>query len=136
MKKLMALMSALVCIFLFAACSGGISGEEAKSHVNGFLEKVEAGDYKAAEGFLHPERPADLEAFFSNVADQKDVDFYDISIEGYTGFKSAFYDSTVGGSTYTLTMDIDVSGKSGWLEIEIVKNDNGYGIYNLDINID
>ena len=136
MKKLIALVLRVCCVFAFASCSSGISGDDAKSHINGFLEKVESGDYEAAEEFLHPERPANLKTFFENVSMQKNVDFSDINIEKYTGFKSVLYDGSVDGPTYTLTMDISVSGKNGWLEIEIVRNDNGFGIYNLDINLD
>ena len=136
MKKVVSIFLVLIFVFSLTACSGGISGDEAKSHINGFLEKIEVKDYKAAEEFLHPERPADLEEFFENLEKEKNIDFSSINIEKYTGFKSALYDSSVGGSTYSLTMKIAVSAKIIRTEIEIVKNDNGYGIYNLDINID
>jgi len=31
-------------------------------------------------------------------------------------------------------MEVDVGGTEVEMEIEIVKNDNGYGIYNIDID--
>jgi len=85
---------------------------------------------------LHPKRPADLQEFFEALENENDVDFASINIEKYTGFKSSWYDSSVGGSTYSLKMKIAVSDKIIEAEIEIVKNDNGYGIYNLDIDFD
>ncbi len=136
MKKVSYIFLVLMIVFSLSACSGGISGDEAKSHINGFLEKIETEDYESAEEFLHPERPADLQEFFVALENEKNVDFSSISIEKYTGFKSSFYDSSVDGSTYSLTMRIAASDKIIQMEIEIVKNDNGYGIYNLDIDFD
>lgn len=85
---------------------------------------------------MHPERPADLQEFFVSLENEKNIDFSSINIEKYTGFRSSFYDSSVDGSAYSLTMEIAVSDKIVQMEIEIVKNDAGYGIYNLDIDFD
>ena len=134
MKKVTSLFLIFIFVFSLSACSGRISGEEAKAHINGFLGKIEAEDYAAAEEFLHPERPADLREFFSSLEKEKDIDFSSINVEKYTGFKSSFYDSSVGGSTYSLTMKVTVSDKLIQMEIEIVKNDGGYGIYNLNVD--
>lgn len=136
MKKIACILLTFMILFSLSACSGGISGDEAKAHINEFLEKVEGEDYAAAEEFLHPERPANLQEFFEALENEKNVDFSSINIEKYTGFKSSFYDSSVDGSTYSLTMKIAASDKIIQMEIEIVKNDNGYGIYNLDIDFD
>ncbi len=136
MKKLIGIFLAFIFIVSLCACSGGISGDEAKSHINGFFEKVSCDDYEAAEEFLHPERPADLQEFFEALENEKNVDFSSINIEKYIGLKSSWYDSSVGGSTYSLTMKIAASDKIIQAEIKIVKNDNGYGIYNLDIDFD
>ena len=134
MKKLISAFLAFVVAFSLCACSTGISGDEAKSFINEFLEEIESEDYKAAEEFLHPDRPADLQTFFETVEKDNGVVFSDINIEKYTGFESSLYDSTVGGSTYSLTMKISASDKVLGMEIELVKNDSGYGIYNLDID--
>ncbi len=136
MKRFIGIILALVFVFSLCACSGGISGDEAKSHINAFFEKIEVEDYKAAEEFLHPERPADLQVFFETLENEKNVDFSSLNIEKYIGFKSSLYDSSVGGSAYSLTMKIAASDKIIQMEIEIVKNDSGYGIYNLDIDFD
>ncbi len=85
---------------------------------------------------MHPERPVDLQVFFETLENEKNVDFSSLNIEKYTGFESSLYDGSVGGSTYSLTMKIAASDKTIQMEIEIVKNDSGYGIYNLDIDFD
>ena len=77
----------------------------------------------------------DLETFLLNVEQEENVDFQaGIEIEKYTGFSSSMYDSTVNGSTYELTMRTKVGDKTVKFTIEIVKNENGYGIYNLDLD--
>lgn len=136
MRRIVCLLVSLLILVVFTACSGGISGAEAKEVVNGLLQAVEDEDYDAAQELLHPDRPADLEAFFEGVEAAKGVDFSSVDIEKYTGFKSSFYDSTVGGSTYSLRMRVTVSGVDAKMEVEIVRNEAGYGIYNLDIDID
>ena len=135
MKKFASVFLIVILACTLSACSGGISGDEAKSFVNDFFYKIEAKDYEAAKGFLHPDRPADVELFFEGIEEDQNVDFSDIHIERYTGIKTSFYDSSVNGSTYTLEMDISLSGREAEVEIEIVKNDKGYGIYNFDFDI-
>lgn len=124
-----------LCIFLLTACKGGIKGSEAKAYINDFFIAVADEDYSKAETMLHPERPADLENFFVNIEKEKNIDFQEgIEIKRYTGFYSALYDSTIKGSSYELTMRTLVGEKPVEFTIEIVKNEAGYGIYNLDLN--
>ena len=126
---------ACLCIFSLVSCENAIKGDEAKAFINDFFAAVVAEDYDKAEGFLHPERPADLEAFLLNVENEVDIDFQaGIEIEKYTGVSSSLYDSAVEGSRYALTMRTKVGDKIVIFTIEIVNNENGYGIYNLDID--
>ncbi|MCI8589821.1 MAG: hypothetical protein HFE77_03825 [Clostridiales bacterium] len=125
----------LVIIFSFVGCSGGISNNDAKAYTRDFLDAIEAKDYEHAATFLHPERPVDLEPFFEGLKSEENMDFSTIEITKYTGFSSSYYDSTVEGSAYSLSMNVKVGDDEIKMEIEIVKNDNGYGIYNLDIDI-
>ena len=134
-KKLLAITVACLCVCSLASCGNGIKGDEAKALINDFFAAVVAEDYDKAESFLHPERSADLEAFLLDVEQEENVDFQaGIEIEKYTGFSFAMYDSTVNGSTYELTMRTKVGDKTVKFTIEIVKNENGYGIYNLDLD--
>ena len=134
-RSILLVSIACLCVFSFASCGNGIKGDEAKAFINDFFAAIAAEDYDKAESLLHPERPADLEAFLLNVEKERNVDFQaGIEIEKYTGFSAALYDTTVGGSTYELTMRTNVGDNKVTFTIEIVKNENGYGIYNLDIN--
>ena len=134
-KKILAITITCVFVCSLASCGNGIKGDEAKALINDFFAAIVAEDYDKAESFLHPERPADLEAFLLNVEQEENVDFQaGIEIEKYTGFSTAMYDSKVNGSTYELTMRTKVGDKTVKFTIEIVKNENGYGIYNLDLD--
>lgn len=135
MKKVLTLFLVFV-MCMTSACSGGISGDDAKSFVNDFLSTVADGDYAKAESFLHPDHPADLQKFFESIEQEKNVDFSIIKFEKYTGFESSVYNSAVDGSMYSIEMDISVSDRAADLEVELVRNDNGYGIYEIDIDFD
>lgn len=140
MKKLLQNLTFIIilcfCMVLFSSCSGGIKSSEAKAHINEFFAAIVDEDYSKAETLLHPERPADLESFFLNVEVEKGIDFQKgIEIEKYTGFSSSFYDSSVGGSTFELMMTTTIGEKTVEFAVETVKNESGFGIYNLDLNV-
>ena len=100
-RNILLLTLSCLCIIFLVSCSGGIKGDEAKTFINDFFSAIVAEDYDKAEEFLHPERPADLESFLLGIENEEDIDFQSgIKIEKYTGFSSAFYDSSVEGSTY------------------------------------
>ncbi|MBQ9785396.1 MAG: hypothetical protein IJW29_07835 [Clostridia bacterium] len=125
----------LVLCLSLVGCANAIKADEAKAHIKEFLGKVEEGDFTAAAEYLHPDRPADLEAFFAEIEADWGVDFQSgIEIVKYTGFSTALYDSAVDGAAFSLTFTVKVSGKSATMEIELVRNDAGFGIYNLDID--
>ena len=127
----------VVCLFVscFASCGNAIKGDEAKAFINDFFDAIVAEDYDKAESFLHPDRPADLETFLLNVEEKENIDFQEgIEIKKYTNFSTSMYDSTVDGSTYELSMKTKVGEQEVKFTIEIVKNDEGYGIYNFDID--
>ncbi len=136
LKNALLIAVACLCALSLVSCGNAIKGDEAKAFINDFFAAIVAEDYDKAEGFLHPERPVDLETFLLNIEKDENVDFQaGIEIEKYTGFSSSLYDSSVGGSRYEQRMRTRVGDKEVAFAIEIVKNENGYGIYNLDLNM-
>ena len=134
-RRTLIILVTCLCVFSFASCGNSIKGDEAKAFINDFFAAIVAEDYDKAEGFLHPERPADLETFLLNVENEENIDFQEgIEIEKYTSFSSSLYDSTVDGSTYELTIHTNVGDIKVIFTIEIVNNENGYGIYNFDLD--
>lgn len=133
-KKFISISLVFIFVFSFCGCAGMISTDDATALVEDFWARVKEKNYEAAEIFLHPERPTELKDFFESVEEYNNIDFSNTEIKKYTGFKSVSHDSTVNGATINLTMVLSVSGKEVEAVIEIVRNNNGYGIYNLDLD--
>ena len=108
-RILTALLICSFCLVSFVSCSGGIDKDEAKAFISDFFAAIVAEDYEKAETFLHPDRPADLEAFLGNIEQRTNLDFQaGIVIKEYTSSSSSNYDSTVDGSTYKFTIQTEV----------------------------
>lgn len=131
MKKAVLVFLAVVMLISFVGC-GGIDGSKANATINEFFSFVEAGDYASAQALLHPDRSPDLEAIFTSFAEQYDLDYSSgINIKSTVSTLSSAYDTEVKGSTYGKRYILEVSGKEFESEIQIVQNDNGYGVYNF-----
>lgn len=136
MKKTLCLILTALLMLTFTSCSGGIKGDEAKETVNNFLQAAEEKNWDKAEKYFHPERPADVQKFFSTLETKEELDFSKIDIIKYSSVRSSVYEGSVKGTVYGFTVQLSVSGKVAQIEVEIVKNDGGYGIYNLDFKAD
>ena len=136
MKKYIALFLLLLFALTLVSCGENkISGKEAKEQVNTLLDYVKAENFENAQTLVHPNRPIDFKSYFNGKEIEYNVDFQSgIEIKRYTGFSSALYDSEVDGGKYELDMDILVSGRELELSVELVRNDRGYGIYDIDID--
>ena len=99
------------------------------------LLPLQRGDFEAAEAYLHPEKPIDLEKYFDSIEGRAAIDFQSgIEIGRYTEYSYSAYDSEFAGSDCELELNATVSGVALEISIEIVKNDLGYGIYEIDID--
>jgi len=135
MKRMTALFVLLACMISLVSCSGGVKRDEAKACIEEFLAAVSDEDYGKAEKLLHPDYPIDVKKYFEHEERDEGVDLQgDIQIQRYTGFSSAWYDSDVQGSKYELTLLATVGERRVEFEIEVVKNDGGFGIYELDLD--
>jgi len=135
MKKVVLTVLACLLVCCAVSCGNAIKGDEAKAVINDFFDAVVAEDYDKAEELLHPSRPVDMEAFFLQVEQEESMDFQEgIEIERYTGFSTSWYDSSVDGSRYELSMRAKVGDNTVSFTVEIVRNEDGYGIYNVVIN--
>jgi hypothetical protein len=136
MKKTILAISVALLIFALSSCSGGIARDEAKGCVEDFFDLVCTDDYASARKLLHPDRDTDIEAFFDSMEEREGIDLSELEIKRYTGFSSSYYSTDVAGSSYELDADLQIGIKSAELEIKLVKNENGFGIYELDIDFD
>ena len=134
-RRTVVLFLACLCVFSFSSCKNGIKGDEAKAYINDFFAAIVDEDYDKAKSLIHPSINIDLEAYLLRVEQEEGIDFQaGIEIKRYTGFYNALYDSEVDGSAYELTMIATVGDRTVEIEVEIVKNDQGYGIYDLEID--
>ena len=119
---------------LLSSCSGVIKRNDAIATVEDFFDAVSINDFEKAEKLLHRDCTLDVEKLLSNAEADKKIDFQSgVGIEKYTGFASAYYDSRYGGSMYELTMKASVSDVKLTVTVTVIQNDNGYGIYDIEI---
>ncbi|MBR2296071.1 MAG: hypothetical protein IKA43_01535 [Clostridia bacterium] len=138
MKKIRILTSLLLVFVLclsFISCGNRVTKDDAKQTTEDFLSAIALGDYESAKTYLHPEKPLDIEKYITTKEERTGVDFQKgIEITRYTSTSSSVYDSEVDGSDYELEANIIVDGVALELDIEIVRNDLGYGIYSFEID--
>ena len=135
MRVVLSLVLVLALCLTAVGCAGKIKKSDAKETAEAFLAAVAEGDFEAAETYLHPRASFNAEEIFSGIESRVSIDFQKgIEIRRYTDFSSSLYDDDVKGSDYELEMDILVDGVTLELSIEIVKNDHGYGIYEIDFD--
>ena len=133
MKKILILAVALILCFTLVGC--GKETDKAKETAEAFLSSVANGDFENAKTYLHPDRQIDVEKYFNDYEARTGVDFQKgIKVKKYTGYSYSVYDSEVDGSEYELEMRISVGNKTLEINIDVVRNDNGYGIYEIDID--
>ena len=124
-----------LCLFAFAACSGGIDRSDAEFFVEEFFSAVAAEDDALAQSYLHPDCEGALSSFLANLASQSGADFSDgITVSRRTGFQYSFYNSAVDGSQYTMHLETKIGEKTLDLSVTVVQNDAGYGIYDLTVD--
>ena len=134
LKSIILVMLAALLSLSLIACNG-IKRKDAKEMAEAFLGAVENGDFENARSYLHPEKPLDLERYFNGIEEREGIDFQKgIEIKRYVDYSSSLYDSEVKGSDYELEMNIIVDGVGFEFSVDIVKNDLGYGIYDIDID--
>ena len=126
------LLTAAVCL---ASCSGGVSRDEATEITNAYFAAMAAEQYEEAAALFHPATSMTAELMESTAETlQTEMGAYfteGVTIEGYVGMKSSYYDSDFGGSVYELTMEVKVGDEALTVTAEVVRTDEGYGLWNL-----
>ena len=136
------ILSVLAALFLLlaslTACSGGITREEAKTAMDSLLSALDNENYAEAAALYHPDAAMTeelLAAFAEQVKTKVGIDLTEGAVaEKITGISSSYYDSTVGGSHYALTARIKAGDKTADLTVEVIRNDRGYGIFQVECN--
>ena len=134
-KSILSVAAVLALCFALLGCSKGIKKDDAKAMAESFLTAVESGDFEAAKTYLHPEKPLDIEKYFSGIESREQIDFQNgIEITRYKEHSFSIYESEVDGSECELEINVIVDGVGLEFNIDIVKNDLGFGIYEFDFD--
>ena len=134
-RSLFFIALALVLCLALVGCNGGIKKKDAKGTAEAFVAAIEDGDFEDARALLHPDSPFDVEKYFNGIEERKGVDFQKgIEIKRFEEYSYSHYESEVGGSEYELELRLLVDGKSFELSLDIVKNEGGYGIYDIELD--
>ena len=142
MKRILTILISLTLLpavlgSLFA-CSGGVSRDEAKEATDAYFAAMAAEHYEEAAALFHPATSMTAELMESTaetLRTEMGADFDEgVTIERYVGMKSAYYDSSFGGSVYELTMEVKVGAKTLTVTTEVVRTDEGYGLWNVHYN--
>ena len=124
----------VVCLVfsMLCSCETKIKRTDAKAIFEDFFRAIKAEDYEKAEGYLHPDHQGALESSFSAIELSEKIDFQEsIVIERYTSFSSSYYDSEYDGAKFTLVANARVSEVPVVIELTVVDNDDGRGVYHF-----
>ena len=140
MKKILAIILVL-CTLCLSSC--GILKElkagmdEAIVLVEDFCTALSNDDFDTAKGYLHPDSTPnqdELSTFITKLEQTHSIDFSDgVSFKRRTDAGSTYYDSDYDGSVHEIEYEISVGGVTTHFFFVVVKNDNGYGLYNFGI---
>lgn len=123
--------------FPLVSCKNAIKGDEAKKTVNDFFELLGTDDYESMAALMHPDREATeevLSTYFKDIETEEMIDFSaGITDVKHTGFEAAMHDTKYGGGKYELSGNAKAGQVLFEFEITVVRNDNGYGIYDIEI---
>ena len=136
------ILSVLAALFLLlaslTACSGGVTREETKTAMDALLTALDNENYAEAAALYHPDAAMSenlLAAFAEQVKTKVGIDLTEGAVvEKITGMSSSYYDSNVDGSRYALTARIKAGDKTADLTVEVIRNDRGYGIFQVECN--
>ena len=138
MKKILAIILVL-CMLCLSSC--GILKElkagmdEAIILVEDFCTALANDDFDTAKGYFHPDstpKQDELSTFITELEQTHSIDFSDgVSFKRRTDVGSTYYDSDYDGSVHEIEYEISVGGVTTHFFFVVVKNDNGYGIYDF-----
>ena len=139
-KSIVFILILLTFMGMMTSCKNSITKDEVDASIVSFFEAVESEDYETAAALFHKDQPTEAEGlreWFESIEEKKNIDFSSgILIERRTGSKGAAYDFVRGGAYYEvdLILSIEEAEKvSLYVTLEFIKNDNGFGMYNIHI---
>ncbi len=134
-KKILSAFLLLSLVFSLCSCENAISREEAKRNIEELITCLSAEEYDNVIALMHPDYQCDkalIKDLINEVEKAEGVDFSNgAAVKRYTGFRTALYDSNVGGGYYSLSGYLTVSGKDVYFKVEFARTGEEFGICNF-----
>jgi hypothetical protein len=129
----------LLLVSLMVSCENAVSSDEAKDITQNMFECIENDLYEDAASLMHPSRHANaefLQSYIEEIEQDTGADFSNgIEIDRQIGFSSSLYDSEVKGSRYEIEYVVKIGEYRFEADIEVVRNDDGFGIYDIEFDL-
>ena len=140
MRKLFIIALFIFSIFTSVGCGCADKTKQIKKEVTEVFEFVKNDEFVKTEEYFHPDA---LFAYRKLIADVElieklyKIDFSDgLKIVRTQGFEIVGYTSEYKGSSYEMNYIVSVGERKFEMEVLVVDNDNGYGIYEIDFDLD
>ncbi len=129
-------LSAVILLAFVLSLTSCISGDQAKASAEELFVCLSEERYEDAVALFHPLSGVNEESVFSSLAEQMNDAYGAVFSDGmeivrYTGFRSAAYDTEVGGSRYDLVMEVRIGDVAMTAQLVVIDNDDGYGIFGV-----
>ena len=107
----------------------------AKTTATLFLNSIACGHYEVAETHLHPHFESTPRFIVYETFSKLGVQLKSgINDREFVSFRTALYDSEYDGSVCEMTVYCTVDGRGCEIDLTVVDNDEGYGIYYVKIS--
>lgn len=145
MKNLIRVLSILLILSLsLSVCVGCADGEEgdglvyrAKTTATVFLDSIAGGYDELAATHLHPHFESTPRFIVYETFSKLGVQLKNgITDREFVTFHTALYDSEYGGSVCEMTVYCTIDGQDCEIDLTVVDNDEGYGIYYVKISVE
>lgn len=138
MKRIIAICCMLIMLAsVLVSCGKGISVKETKEQTKLFIEALIDQDIAEAAGFFHPDTGIttedDLNDFLQQLQDAGIVLSGEITEFKVYGFSTSYYSSEYKGSGCQIEATVAIGDSKYTVKSLLVRNDNGYGLYNFNI---
>ena len=139
LKSVTVLIVIALSLSALVGCANKVSGKEARATFDAFLAAVVAEDYDTAKAYLHPWiDDLDLAKEFTDLREEQGIDLRGGISENLkqVGIGASLYNSDYDGGGHQMTFHTQTVADGTPIKIicTVIRNKDGYGIYQFIVN--
>ncbi len=139
LKPLAVFIVIALSLSMLVGCANKVSGKEARATFDAFLAAVAAEDYGTAKTYLHPWiDDLDLAKAFTELREEQGIDLRGGVSENLrqVGIQASLYNSDYDGGGYQMSFYAQTGADGVPISISctVIRNDDGFGIYQFVVN--